>query len=128
LFSELGIKIQLFRVGEYKGAAESYVRSNFSDENKEQYLSLLNYRFNKYLNNISESRNIIKEDLLDMINNYETELSDDALKNNLIDDLLYEDQMVDYLKEKVDSSYQNISLLDYNKSLKKTNKYNKNKL
>ena len=33
LFNELGIKIQLFRVGEYKGAAESYVRTNFSDGN-----------------------------------------------------------------------------------------------
>lgn len=128
LFNELGIKIQLFRVGEYKGAAESFVRTNFSDENKEQYLDLLNYRFNNYLENISESRNINTEDLLDMINGYETELSEDALKNNLVDDLIYEDQMVEYLKEKVDSSYQKISLLKYNRSLKKVNKYNKNKI
>ena len=128
LFNELGIKIQLFKVGEYKGAAESYVRTNFSDENKEQYLDLLNYRFNNYLENISESRNINTEDLLDMINNYEAELSEDALKNNLVDDLIYEDQMVEYLKEKVDSSYQKISLLKYNRSLKKVNKYNKNKI
>ena len=128
LFNELGIKIQLFRVGEYKGAAESFVRTNFSDENKEQYLDLLNYRFNNYLENISESRNINTEDLLDMINNYEAELSEDALKNNLVDDLIYEDQMVEYLKEKVDSSYQKISLLKYNRSLKKVNKYNKNKI
>ena len=128
LFNELGIKIQLFRVGEYKGAAESFVRTNFSDENKEQYLDLLNYRFNNYLENISESRNINTEDLLDMINGYETELSEDALKNNLVDDLIYEDQMIEYLKEKVDSSYQKISLLKYNRSLKKVNKYNKNKI
>ena len=128
LFNELGIKIQLFKVGEYKGAAESYVRTNFSDENKEQYLDLLNYRLNNYLKNISESRNINTEDLLDMINNYEAELSEDALKNNLVDDLIYEDQMVEYLKEKVDSSYQKISLLKYNRSLKKVNKYNKNKI
>ena len=128
LFDELGIKIQLFRVGEYKGAAESFVRTNFSDENKEQYLDLLNYRLNNYLENISESRNIDTEDLLNMINGYETELSEDALKNKLVDDLIYEDQMVEYLKEKVDSSYQKISLLKYNRSLKKVNKYNKNKI
>ena len=128
LFNELGIKIQLFRVGEYKGAAESYVRTNFSDENKEQYLDLLNYRLNNYLENISESRNINTEDLLNMINDYETELPEDALKNNLVDDLIYEDQMVEYLKEKVDSSYQKISLLKYNRSLEKVNKYNKNKI
>ena len=36
---ELGINIQLFRVGEYKGAAETYVRNDFSEENKEQYLN-----------------------------------------------------------------------------------------
>ena len=128
LFNELGIKIQLFRVGEYKGAAESYVRTNFSDENKEQYLNLLNYRLNNYLENISESRSINTEDLLDMINDYKTELPEDALKNNLVDDLIYEDQMVEYLKEKVDSSYQKISLLKYNRSLEKVNKYNKNKI
>lgn len=128
LFNELGIKIQLFRVGEYKGAAESYVRTNFSDENKEQYLDLLNYRLNNYLENISESRSINTEDLLDMINDYKTELPEDALKNNLVDDLIYEDQMVEYLKEKVDSSYQKISLLKYNRSLEKVNKYNKNKI
>ena len=128
LFNELGIKIQLFRVGEYKGAAESYVRTNFSDENKEQYLDLLNYRLNNYLENISESRNINTEDLLNMINDYETELSEDALKNNLVDNLIYEDQMIEYLKEKVDSSYQKISLLKYNRSLEKVNKYNKNKI
>ena len=104
------------------------MRTNFSDENKEQYLDLLNYRLNNYLENISESRNINTEDLLDMINGYETELSEDALKNNLVDDLIYEDQMVEYLKEKVDSSYQKISLLKYNRSLKKVNKYNKNKI
>ena len=128
LFNELGIKIQLFRVGEYKGAAESFVRTNFSDENKEQYLDLLNYRLNNYLENISESRSINTEDLLDMINDYKTELPEDALKNNLVDDLIYEDQMVEYLKEKVDSSYQKISLLKYNRSLEKVNKYNKNKI
>ena len=44
MLDELGIKINLFRVGEYKGAAETYVRTDFSDENEEQYLNLLNYR------------------------------------------------------------------------------------
>ena len=29
MLDELGINIQLFRVGEYKGAAETYVRNDF---------------------------------------------------------------------------------------------------
>ena len=53
---ELGININLFRVGEYKGAAETYVRTDFSKENEEQYLNLLEYRMSNYLNKISISR------------------------------------------------------------------------
>ena len=56
LFDELGVKIELFRVGEFKGAAETYVRNDFSEENKEQYLEFLEERFNYYLDDISFSR------------------------------------------------------------------------
>ena len=56
MLDELGIKINLFRVGEYKGAAETYVRTDFSKENEEQYLNLLDYRMSNYLNKISKSR------------------------------------------------------------------------
>ena len=40
LFDELGVKIELFRVGEFKGAAETYVRNDFSEENKQQGLNI----------------------------------------------------------------------------------------
>ncbi len=127
LFEELGVNIQLFRVGEYKGAAETFVRNNFSLENKEQYLNLLDYRMNNYLDKISSSRNIDRNELFNMIERYETELSEDALKNNLIDSLIYEDQMENYLKINVDSSYNKVSLLNYRKSLEKE-KYNRDKI
>ncbi len=127
MFDELGININLFRVGEYKGAAETYVRTNFSKENEEQYLNLLEYRMSNYLNKISISRSIEKDNLFNMIENFETELANDALNNQLIDSLIYEDEMDSYLKNKVDSSYKKISLLKYRKTLK-NNKYNKNKI
>ena len=60
MLDELGIKINLFRVGEYKGAAETFVRTDFSDENEEQYLNLLNYRMTNYIDRISSSRGIEK--------------------------------------------------------------------
>ena len=113
MLDELGIKINLFRVGEYKGAAETYVRTDFSDENEEQYLNLLNYRMTNYLDRISFSRGMEKDKLLSIINNFETELPKDALNNKLIDSLIYEDEMSNYLKIKVDSSYKKISLLKY---------------
>jgi protease-4 len=127
MLDELGIKINLFRVGEYKGAAETYVRTGFSDENEEQYLNLLNYRMTNYLDRISSSRGIEKDKLLSIIDDFETELPKDALNNKLIDSLIYEDEMSNYLKIKVDSSYKKISLLKYRKTLK-NNKYNKNKI
>ena len=127
MLDELGIDINLFRVGEYKGAAETYVRTDFSKENEEQYLNLLNYRMSNYLDKISTSRAIDRDNLFNMIENFETELANDALDNQLIDSLIYEDEMVNYLKTKVDSSYKKISLLKYRKTLEK-NKYNRNKI
>ena len=124
MLDELGIDINLFRVGEYKGAAETYVRTDFSKENEEQYLNLLDYRMSNYLDKISTSRAIDRDNLFNMIENFETELANDALDNQLIDSLIYEDEMVNYLKTKVDSSYKKISLLKYRKTLEK-NKYAK---
>ena len=127
MLDELGIDINLFRVGEYKGAAETYVRTDFSKENEEQYLNLLNYRMSNYLDKISISRSIDRDNLFNMIENFETELANDALNNKLVDSLIYEDEMVNYLKTNVDSSYKKISLLKYRKTLEKT-KYNRNKI
>ena len=84
MLDELGIKINLFRVGEYKGAAETYVRTDFSDENEEQYLNLLNYRMTNYIDRISSSRGIEKDKLLSIIDDFETELPKDALNNKLL--------------------------------------------
>ena len=128
LFEELGIKIELFRVGEFKGAAETYVRNEFSEENKKQYYEFLDERFNFYLKDISDSRNLTKTSLINFINNYETELLSDALKNNLVDTLFYSDQFDDYLKTKIDSSYNKVSFLDYKKTVKIKNNYSKDKI
>ena len=128
LFDEIGVNVELFRAGEFKGAAEPYVRDNFSKENREQYINLLDYRMENYLDNISKSRGIKEDKLLGMIDNYQTELATDAYKNNLIDSIMYEDQMMDYLKNEVDSSYKKIKLLKYLSSLEKVNRYNKNKI
>ena len=128
LFDEIGVNVELFRAGEFKGAAEPFVRDNFSKENKKQYMNLLDYRMGNYLDNISESRNIKEDMLMYMIDNYQTELASDAYENNLIDSIMYEDQMTDYLKNEVDSSYKKIKLLKYLNSLEKVNRYNKNKI
>ena len=128
LFDEIGVNVELFRAGEFKGAAEPFVRDNFSKENKKQYMNLLDYRMENYLDNISESRDIKEDMLMNMIDNYQTELASDAYENNLIDSIMYEDQMTDYLKNEVDSSYKKIKLLKYLNSLEKVNRYNKNKV
>ena len=63
-----------------------------------------------------------------MINNYETELLNDALKNGLIDSILYSDEFDKLLELKIDSSFNEISILDYKRTIKTKNKYSKEKI
>ena len=67
----------------------------------------------RYVADISKSRNIKEETLIELINNYQTELSIDAFNNDLIDSIMYEDQMLDYYKSEVDSEYNKINLMKY---------------
>ena len=101
LFDKLEIRPQVFRVGDFKSAVEPYLRDNLSDENKLQLNSLLHSVYSNILNNVAASRNIDPEKVKDMANKMLVRSAEDAKNHMLIDDLLYEDEVLDYLRRKV---------------------------
>ncbi len=125
---KFGVDPQIFRVGEFKSAVEPFMRKNLSDENELQLMELLNSMNNHMLANISESRGIPKERIEQISKGMEVRSSQDALTTNLVDALMYEDEVIELLKEEV--STEDLELVTYGqyKSTYSDYKATKNKI
>jgi protease-4 len=63
LFDKLGVEVNVFRVGQYKSAAEVYVRNDMSAEDREESLAYLEALWLNYRTAVAESRGIKPEDV-----------------------------------------------------------------
>ena len=111
-----GVKMEVVRHGKYKSAVEPFLENKMSDANREQITSFLSSIWSEFTSNISKSRNISVEQLNTIADNSEGRNADLALKNKLIDGIIYQDQYDEKLKSVVDSKPNTISLEDYIKS------------
>ncbi len=100
---KLGIEMQVFKKGEYKGAVEPLLYNELSEENREQIQDYLNSLWGYMVNDISESRGIPAETLNQLANNIDIFNAEDALENKLIDDVIYYDEFIDKVKELTDT-------------------------
>ena len=69
LFDKLGVEVNLFRVGAYKSAAEVYVRTDMSPEDREESLAYLNALWLSYRTAVAEARGLTPTDISDYVNN-----------------------------------------------------------
>ena len=69
LLDKLGVEVNLFRVGAYKSAAEVYVRSDMSPEDREESLAYLNGLWFNYRKAVAEARGLTPTDIADYVNN-----------------------------------------------------------
>ena len=69
LFDKLGVTVNLFRVGAYKSAAEVYVRSDMSPEDREESLSYLSALWLNYRTAIATARGLKPEDISAYVEN-----------------------------------------------------------
>ena len=69
LFDKLGVEVNLFRVGAYKSAAEVYVRTDMSPEDREESLAYLNGLWLSYRTAVAEARGLTPTDISDYVNN-----------------------------------------------------------
>lgn len=94
---KLGVEMQIFRHGKFKSAVEPYFLNKMSEANRLQYQVLLSSIWNQTLDNISDSRNISKEELNKIADNFAAYEVTDALKLNMIDELQYRTAMIENL-------------------------------
>ncbi|HEX6832724.1 MAG TPA: signal peptide peptidase SppA [Rudaea sp.] len=95
----LGIDVHLFRVGEYKSAAEPFIRNDSSPEAKEADLFWMNGVWNDYLNEIAAARKLDAKQIAAQIDAYPQaikaaggDLAKLALDQKLVDKLATRDQ------------------------------------
>jgi protease-4 len=63
LLEKLGVEVNLFRVGAYKSAAEVYVRTDMSPEDREESVAYLNALWLNYRTAVAEARGLKPEDI-----------------------------------------------------------------
>ncbi|WP_020533863.1 signal peptide peptidase SppA [Flexithrix dorotheae] len=133
MFEKLGIKAEIFKVGDFKSAVEPFFRKDMSEENRLQMEVYLNTLHEIFLRNISESRKIEMDVLKKVTNDYLIETTSDAVKFGLVDKAAYFDEVGGILREKLgldeDDKINFISLRKYQRATKNTGvKYNEKKV
>lgn len=102
LLEKIGVEMQVFKVGTYKSAVEPFISDKMSDANREQITAFANDIWSNIVTDISKSRGISTE----MVN----ALTDTMLlfqdqkflvANKIVDTLLYETEVKEYLKSLV---------------------------
>jgi protease-4 len=100
---KMGIEVQVFKVGTYKSAVEPFTSTEMSPANREQVTSYLNDLWSFMAKDMTESRKL-KISELDSIANQMPALKDAdyLLQTKLVDTLLYETEMKNYVRSLLD--------------------------
>ena len=100
----LDVNVHLFRVGEFKSAAEPFIRNDMSEESKLANRYWLNGLWQNLLDQLSAAREISPEALTDITQNYDVKLaaaggspSTMAIDNGLIDRVATRSEFNDFM-------------------------------
>ncbi|MBE0655974.1 MAG: signal peptide peptidase SppA, partial [Bacteroidales bacterium] len=98
MLDKLGIEMQVFKHGEYKGAVEPFLYEKLSKENRQQIQEYLNSLWKQMVAVISESRGISSDELNYLADNLQLISAEEALKHKLVDSLIYYDEFIAEVK------------------------------
>jgi len=116
---KIGVEPQIIRHGKFKSAVEPFMLTEMSDANREQVETFMGSLWEQFLVNVSADRNVSKNKLNNIINNFEIRTPSDAVKLGLADSLFYRDQIQDHLTRLMEKdSYKDVKFI----SLKKYNR------
>lgn len=100
---KLGIKMQIFKVGTYKSAVEPFMQNEMSEANREQVSSYLNDAWSFLRSDIASARSLNPADIDSLANVMPAlQTTDYLLSANLVDTMVYETEMKNYLRSLLD--------------------------
>jgi protease-4 len=101
LLDKAGVQMQVFYDGKFKSATEPFRLDSMSKENELMTKTLLDDVHDKVIRNISESRKISVQQLDSVNDNLLVQNAPDAKTYGLVDEIWYDDQVRDYLKDQL---------------------------
>jgi protease-4 len=93
LLDKLGIEPQVFFAGKFKSATEPFRVTKMTEPNRIQTTDMLNDLYGNFLSAASKARNIDTATLHQLANSGKIQTANDALQNNLVDGLKYDDEV-----------------------------------
>ena len=130
LFDKLGVEPQIFRVGEFKSFVEPFQQKKMSQENRLQLTELLNSIYGYYIGQISETRAIDADNLMEISNELQIQIPEDAVSAGLVDRLGYEDEIKKLIMDETgNTDVDDINFISYSKYVKAiSSEYSANKI
>ncbi|WP_420150250.1 signal peptide peptidase SppA [Spirosoma sp.] len=98
---KLGVKPEIFRVGEFKSAIEPFIRENMSEPNKLQVTSFLNSINDHMLVRVAQSRNLRVDSLKRYADKLTIQTPEDALRTKMITDVGYQDELEGIIRKQL---------------------------
>lgn len=98
---KLGIKAEIFRVGEFKSAIEPFVRENMSEPNRLQLTSFLNSINNHLFVKVAQSRGLRVDSLKRYADKLTIETPTDALRTKLVTNVGYQDEVERLIRQQL---------------------------
>lgn len=122
---KLGVGVQVARVGKYKSAVEPFIRSDLSDENREQLQKLLDDLWASLRADIAEARAIKPDSLQSLVDSEGLIRPTAALEANLVTRIAYRDEVISDLKAKTgkgtkDETFSQVAFGSYVKVARET--------
>lgn len=126
---KLEIEAQVIKVGKFKSAVEPFIVEEMSKENRKQVTSFVNSINNHLLRGISIARNLEVDKIKKISNGMLVQSPKDAVNYNLVDNLNYEVEVIEILKELTGNNrLKTISLKKYNKVPSSSQPYTSNRI
>ena len=131
-FEKVGIKPEVFRVGEFKSAVEPFILEKMSPENRLQTQYFLDDINNHAIEQIAASRKMTKDSLMKINRQMLVRKPKDAVTYGLASALKYEDEVHTILREKLglteDDEIPTINATDLGSMAKSRNITSKNRI
>lgn len=131
-FEKVGIKPEVFRVGEFKSAVEPFILDKMSPENRLQTQSFLSDINAQALKGIAKSKEINLDSLTQINAEMRVRKPEDAVKYGLATALGYEDEIDAILKEKLglteDDKISTIKVTELNSTVSSKNITSENRI